>query len=107
MPVFFIQIIQKDRKNMTIEAHSQNISSMSFFFGVFNIVMFLYRNDICFLMIMCTIVIAQFYCQISIFRLVKINVFFMDPPKLEFTVAFRSDFPEHERSALPGIQPRL
>ena len=41
------------------------------FFGVFNIVMFLYRNNICFLMIMCAIVIAQFYCQISIFRLIK------------------------------------
>ena len=41
------------------------------FFGVFNIVMLLFRNDICFPMIMCTIVIAQFYCQIGIFRLIK------------------------------------
>ena len=33
MPVIIIQIIQKDRKDMTIEAHSQNISSVRFFFG--------------------------------------------------------------------------
>ena len=39
--------------------------------SVFNIVMFLYRNYICLLMTMRAIVIAQFYCQISIFRLVK------------------------------------
>ena len=41
------------------------------FFCVFNIVMFLFRNDIRVLMTMCAIVIAQFYCQISIFRFVK------------------------------------
>ena len=39
--------------------------------SVFNIVMFLYRNYICLLMTMRAIVIAQFYCQISIFWIIK------------------------------------
>ena len=58
-------------KNNGIMILYKNSFVIPHFFCVFNIVVFLCGNDIRFPMIMRTIVVAQFYCQISVFRLVK------------------------------------